>query len=320
MTTVEDEVLSPNILSLQEHVLVIQKHQSRIKEAFFDYITAIKAAFEQLGEDVFEVDLARELRMSASTLNRWKSIGSSEIIAENVDSVPPVFSSLYEITLLEKLYINEKGPAKGKAEVQKLFNRGSINPSTETKDIRHYVEKLKRERLAKKRQQKEELLLQNIDAVGYDTTRNYNKLSEAVSDGVKVRTIVITPPKDILTKWADPGYLGSDIHNEFPVSEIRGKSEADTITCLLTVPNARIDVGIKILQASGFNYRRTFFQSPKNGKDEVHLVGQRGHSKIPNTIEGVDAIKIAQLIGKPPYAILFGYFAAQDWVSIQDPI
>ena len=44
---------------------------------------AISNAFDQLGGDVFDRELAKELGMSASTLNRWKSIGSSRVIAEN---------------------------------------------------------------------------------------------------------------------------------------------------------------------------------------------------------------------------------------------
>ena len=57
-------------------------------------------------------------------------------------------------------------------------------------------------------------------------------------------------PTELLTRWGDPAFLKSDIQAEFPVSELRGKSEAEFISCLIQVPNVRIDVGIKLLNAS----------------------------------------------------------------------
>ena len=64
------EILDVGVLSFQEHVEAIRGHQSRIKEAVFDFVQSIRLAFAQLGTDVFEQDLAKELKISASTLNR----------------------------------------------------------------------------------------------------------------------------------------------------------------------------------------------------------------------------------------------------------
>ncbi len=316
----DQQVLAPNMLSLQEHVALIQGHQQRIKEAIFDFVAAVSNAFDQLGEDVFQRDLAKELGMSASTLNRWKSIGSSKVIAENVDTVPPVFSSLYEITLLEKMYVEENGEAKGRKEVQKLINRGSITPTTDTKDIRFFVDRLKKDRLDRKRQTKEQMLLEHGNAVGYGSDQRYSSLAKAVEEGLKVRTIAMAPPNDLLSRWGDPAFLKSAIPDEFPVSELRGKSESEFITCLIRVPNVRIDVGIKLLNACGFNYRRTFFHLSKSTKGEVVLLGQRGMGGSVGDIEETDLADIAERIGSGPYMMLFEPCDRDGWMSIKDPV
>jgi hypothetical protein len=316
----KQELLDRNTLSLQEHVDLIRQHQSRIKDALFDFVISIRNAFDQLGPDVFDRDLARELKISASTLNRWKSIGVSKVIEQNKDAVPAVFSSLYEITLLERLYVEEKGDVAGRAEVQKLINRGSITPATETKDIRFFVDRVKRDRLEKKRKLKEQLLLQHNGAVGYDHPKDYSKLADAVRLGARFRTIAATLPKDLLTKWADVGFLKSDLQIDFPISETRGRSEIETVTCLLKVPNSRIDTAIKVLQASGFSYRRTFFDRKTSGNADVVVFGQRGSSSSIPEIDSVDIIELASQLGAAPYLLLFGSHNRKDWVSIPEPI
>jgi hypothetical protein len=322
MDATKHEILPPNVLSLAEHVEIIQSHQFRMKEAIFDFVGSVRLAFDQLGPEVFDRDLARELRMSASTLNRWKSIGSSVVVIENKANLPPVFSSLYEVTLLEKLYVEEKGEAAGRAELQKLISRGSIAPTTETKDIKFYVDRLKRERLEKKRNLKEKLLFEHEGAVGYASHQNYRTLTEAVVDGAKFRTIVAEVPKDLLTKWADPGFLKSDIQRDFPLSELRGRSENQSITCLLKVPNHRIDVAIKILQASGFSYRRTFFNSnePHDGRSSVVVFGERGAASSTTSVGGTELVDLARRLGASPYLILFDACFDHEWVSIKEPM
>lgn len=318
--TGKQEILDRNTLSFQEHVDLIRKQQGRIREAVFEFIQSIRVAFDQLGQDVFEQELAKELKLSASTLNRWKSIGSSILIENNINSIPPVFSSLYEITLLEKLFVEEKGEDAGRAEVQKLINRGSISPTTETKDIRFFVDKLKRERLEKKRQLKEQLLLDHAGAAGYEHPNSYGSLRDAIAVGAKFRTIVAAPTHDLLTKWADPAYLRSDLQAAFPLSEVRGRSEAAAITCLLRVPNSRIDVAIKILQANGFSYRRTFFDRNADGSRDVVVFGQRGASSAVTETSSVDLVELAVHLGTAPCLMLFDSCTRKDWTAIKDPM
>lgn len=320
MPEVDQEVLRPNVLSLSEHVDIIKGHQQRIKDAIFDFVSSVSIAFDQLGPDIFERDLAKELGMSASTLNRWKSIGSSQIISENSDSIPPVFSSLYEISQLEKLYVKEKGDTQGRQEVQKLINRGSISQTTETKDIRFFRKNLKREVLDEKKRLKEETLLNHSGQIGYTTEKVFSHLEDCIDSGLKVRTIVLSPPNSFLTRWGDPGVLRSDINAEFPLAELRGKSESQSITCLLNVPNQRIDVAIKILNATGFNYRRTFFHLLEFEKGNVVVYGQRGSGGKVYDDEPKTLIELAEQIGHKPFISLFDWCDREDWISIPEPI
>lgn len=324
------EILNPNELSLKEHVSIILEKQNKIKESVWDYIESIKIAHEQLGSDVFDSELSKELGMSSSTLNRWKSIGSSQIVSENKDNLPPVFSSLYEVTLLEKQYTSFYGNSVGLKKVQTLINRRSITSNTETKDIKHFVDEIKREKLDKKRLEKEQFLIQKSGKVGY-VEEQYSSLREMVEKGGKVRTIVCVPPSGLLTKWSDSGFSNSDLNDEFPISEIRGRSESISINIFVVVPNHRIDVGLKILKSGGFSYRETFFEQHQNvgfssNKGGLVVVfGQRGMGgstrsvqSSNSTIKGV--IEISEQIGEKPYLLLFDTHNGDGWVSIKDPI
>lgn len=325
------EVLSSNELSLDEHVENIISKQNQIRVSVWEYIESINFAFNQLGQDVFDGELSKKLGMTASTLNRWKSIGSSKTIHENKHSLPPVFSSLYQITLLEKQYKDFYGETQGLKKVQNLINRRSIHTNTETKDITHYVDEIKRVKLDKKRSEKEQFLIEKSGKVGYEVEDNYSSLNEMVEKGVKVKTIVCCPPSDLLTKWSDPSLTHSDLNNEFPISEIRGRSELQPINIFIVVTNNRIDVGLKILKSSGFSFRQVFYPKHTNsgffGKksDLIVVYGQRGAGGSGElikseslTLNGV--IEISEKIGHKPYLLLFDKHDGTDWLSVENPI
>ena len=327
----EIEIILPNVMTLEEHVERITQCRTRFQLALFDFVDAIVLAYEQLGEDMFERELAQRLGMATSTLNRWKSIGNSQLIQQNREKIPPVFSSLYEITQLEKGYEQFYGAADGPRKLQSLINRRSITPETEAKDIKHFVDEVRRKRLDVNRQKKEQLLLEKDGAAGYQIDQTYQSLAGLIESGVKVRTIVIFPPTEKLTHWSDMGVLNSDINREFPISEIRGRSERDAINLLVVLPNHRIDVGIKLLKASGFNYRETFF--PPNHADgfvgdrgaKVVLLGQRGRGETGKDLsssnlstEGV--VELAEHLGEGPYLMMFGKVDKEGWVCLSNPI
>lgn len=328
---VTGELVPKGQLSLEEHVQVITEKQRRIKEAIWDYIQSIRIAFEQLGSDVFDSELAKELGMTSSTLNRWKSISLSEVVVENQDLLPPVFSSLYQVTLLEKQYKDFYGPNRGVKKIQSLINRRSIHPNTDTKDITFFVDQVKRERLDKKRLEKEQFLLDQRGSVGYEVGDRYSSIHEMVDQGVKVRTIVLIPPQDLLTKWSDMGLSTSDIDEEFPVSELRGRSEVKPISYFVVVPNSRVDVGLKILRSGGFSFRQIFYPTHEgygfsgDRSQPVVIYGQRGMggslknvSSTDTSIEGV--CQIAEQIGEGPFLVLFGENEKDGWLSVTDPI
>ena len=328
---VKGELIPKGHLTLQEHVKVITEKQLRVKEAVWDYIQSIRVAFDQLGSDVFDSELAKELGMTSSTLNRWKSISLSEVVVENRDQLPPVFSSLYQVTLLEKQYKDFYGPSRGVKKIQSLINRRSINPNTETKDITFFVDQVKRERLDQKRLEKEQYLLDQQGSVGYEVGEKYSSIQEMVEQGVKVRTIVVSPPQDLLTKWSDMGFSSSDIDEEFPVSELRGRSEVQSINYFVVVPNSRVDVGLKILRSGGFSFRQIFYPNHEGygfsgeRSQPVVVYGQRGMggsvrnvSSTDTSLEGV--CQIAEQIGEGPFLVLFGENEREGWLSVTDPI
>lgn len=325
------EVIPEGHLSLQEHARVISEKQLRIKEAVWDYIESIKLAFEQLGSSVFEHELAKELGMTASTLNRWKSISLSSTVTNNRDQLPPVFSSLYQTTILEKQYKDFYGEKTGIKKLQSLIDRRSINPNTDTKDIKFLVDKIRKERLDQKRREKENYLLEANTSVGYDSTNQYASIHAMVADGVKVRTFLLLPPTDLLTKWSDLGYPTSAMHEEFPVADLRGRSEVTPINCFVLVPNTRLDVGLKLLRSSGFSFRQIFYPSHAHGgffseKSALIIVhGQRGMGSSMKNISSSgtsldDACKIAEQIGTGPFLCLFAQAHNNTWLSLPDPI
>lgn len=325
------EIILPNALTLDEHVERITQCRTRVQVALFDFVDAIRLAHDQLGVDMFERELAQRLGMATSTLNRWKSIGNSQLIQQNREKLPPVFSSLYEITQLEKGYGKFYGETDGPKKLQSLINRRSITPETETKDIKHFVDEVRRQRLDINRQKKEQFLLEKGDAAGYQIDQTHKSLAGLIENGVKVRTIVIFPPNEKLTHWSDMGVMNSDINREFPISEIRGRSERDAINLLVVLPNHRIDVGIKLLKASGFNYRETFF--PPNHADgfvgdrnsKVVLLGQRGRGETGKDLSSSNlstngVVELAEHLGEGPYLMLYGKVEKEDWICLANPI
>ena len=327
----EVEILLPNSLTLDQHVERITQCRTRVQVALFDFVDAIRLAHEELGADTFERELAQRLGMAASTLNRWKSIGHSQVIQQNREKLPPVFSSLYEITQLEKGYEKFYGEADGAKKLQSLINRRSITPETETKDIKHFVDEVRRQRLDITRQHKERFLLDKLGATGYEIDKNQKSLNDLIEAGIKVRTIVVFLPNEKLTQWSDMGVMNSDINREFPISEIRGRSERDAINLLLVVPNHRIDVGIKLLKASGFNYRETFFppheavgfSGDRNSK--VVILGQRGRGETGKDFSSKNlstdgVVELAEHLGNGPYLMLFEEVEKEGWLCLSNPI
>jgi hypothetical protein len=124
-----------NVLSLDEHVENIQSAKKSLTGSFFEYVDAIKIAHDQLEPDDFQFQLSAKLGMKASTLSRWVMIATSDFINQNKNDMPSVFSTLYDITRLEKLTIQLHQKERGRIALEKLIKKKSITQETEQHEI-----------------------------------------------------------------------------------------------------------------------------------------------------------------------------------------
>ncbi len=324
-------VIDDNLID--KHLSIINDCRNRVKTATFEFVYAIKSAYDELGSDVFQFELSQRLGISPSTLSRWLQIGNSQIIKSNIDSVPPVFSSLYEITLLESKYVQKFGEKDGLKKLQSLFNRKSISIKSEQTDIKSLLEDIQTEILLEKKLSKQSRVIELNNAEGYISEVEAKDLKELIQKGNLFRTFVIIPPTDLLTKWGDDGVFADDIHNQFPIADLRGMSSLEVINCLICVRSKQIDIAIKILYSCGFNFRDIFIPKENvlnNGykqiKDELIIVhGQRGmgsSSIINSTSSGSlnSIIELAEEIGSGPYLLLFNKANKENWSSLENPI
>ena len=91
-----------NHLTLDEHVKRLLDARTKIREGFWEFIDALKDARDQLSPNAFQNELGNRLEMRKSTLSKWIAIGSSDYLLSKRDQLPPTFSSLYVLTLIEK--------------------------------------------------------------------------------------------------------------------------------------------------------------------------------------------------------------------------
>lgn len=325
------EILVASSMSVDEHVQIINDCRNHVRTATFEFIHAVKKAYDELGQDVFQNELARKIGMSNSTLSRWLSIGSSEIIQRNSDSVPPVFSSLFEITLLEKEYLKVY-EGKGLKKLQTLFNRKSIATDSEQKDIKQLVDNVRAEKRAIKGAIRESLIISHQGGTGYEHSDNSpSNLADLITTGALFKTIIIIPPSDQLTKWNDPGLFANDLYEQFPIADLRGMTTGGAINCFISVKTSRIDVAIKVLTANGFSYRDIFVpQQPRTGFDRIKeqnvvVYGQRGSERLPDfkptlATDTQSIIDLAEQLGKEPNLLLFANVNSEKWVCLPQPI
>ena len=132
------DVYSPNELTLEDHIIKIQNCFETLKQSIFNTVISIKECRDQFGEEVFEKDISERLGMSPSYLNRWVSIGNSDFIMNNQQYLPHTFSSLYNLTQLEKRY-NDFYGNEGSDRLQRLLDRGEISTKSQQNQIKDLI-------------------------------------------------------------------------------------------------------------------------------------------------------------------------------------
>lgn len=320
------EVIPANQLTIDQHVDRIRNAFNRARSAIFDLVDTIKSAHDQLGGDVFQSELAKRLEMSASTLSRWLQIGNSQFLIAQQARLPGTFSSLYDLTRLEKIYVEQYGPTEAQRRLVTLLEDGKVSPTSERSDIQALLKSID-DRLKKKAKKEREQRI--IDLAGRNELPASDKVSLSVllEQGSIFRTFVAVPPRELLSKWGDDGILEIDIADQFPVANLRAPSMSEVVTCFISVPANQVDAGLKILGAFGFTYRDMFIPNIKGDgltlikSETITLRGERGIGKTPPltsmaSSELDDLLSFAEDAGAGPHLLLFDTTERTSWTCL----
>lgn len=320
-----NEVIVSGQFTIDEHIDRIKRCLEKTRDSIFETVITIKQCKDEVGDDVFQNEISKRLGMSPSTLNRWLSIGSSNFILDHKDKLPSTFSSLYDITLLEKKYVEFYGQTKGSDQLQKLLDEGNISITSYQSDIQEILRSidLKLKNRQKRQREKNVVGLSGGEIKFQTKTTTIEELSISQS---KFRSFVIQLPKELISRWGDDGYSELEIMEEFPLYDLRTPSIFDVVTCLITVPINKFDVGIKVLNSFGFTYRDVFIPTQSSdrltlmSKEKVVLRGERGlGSPKTNTLKSSstnDLIEWTTENSDGPYCLVFDTTDQPHWVSV----
>ena len=256
------DVYSPNELTLEDHILKIQNCFETLKQSIFNTVISIKECRDQFGEEVFEKDISERLGMSPSYLNRWVSIGNSDFIMNNQQYLPHTFSSLYDLTQLEKRYKDFYGN-EGSDRLQRLLDRGEISTKSQQNQIKDLI-RVVDDRIKRQIKKNRESFFLNFSNGTTEVPIETTSLSECIEKGYRFRSFIIDLPNDLISHWGNEGVFEEDIENEFPLHKIRTPSNDQSVQCLLIIPSKKIDVGLKIINSFGFRYRDIFVPQSKS--------------------------------------------------------
>jgi|APSaa5957512576_1039674.scaffolds.fasta_scaffold09572_2 hypothetical protein len=320
------QVLDNHQIVLDNHVLKIQSAIENVRLSIFNLVSCVKIAYDDLGEDTFQKDLANRLNMNPSTLSRWKNIGESTFLTNNQSSLPETFSTLYDLTQLEKKYVDEYGENDGQKRLQKLIDQGKVSLKSKQTDIKELLSIIDKKTKAKKKKQRENNILGLVNK-SISTTTSKETLDELLMKGSVFKSFVIIPPDELLSRWGNEGYSDEDIYQEFPIAELRSPSVNDVIQCLILVPGKKINTGLKILSGFGFNYRDMFIPTQMDDglklikSEKVILRGERGSGgNIKNSLIDSysinDILKFSESIGSTPSILVFEDTDQKGWTCV----
>lgn len=320
-----NEIISRNELTIEEHVQRIKLCLERTRQSIFETVISIKECKEQLGNDVFQKDVSDMLGMSPSTLNRWLSIGNSKFILSHQSDLPHTFTSLYNITQLEKKYL-EYYPKDGHQRLEKLIEKGDITITSQNTDISEILKKIDDKIKVRKKKEREQNILSLGDGVVVKETKT-TSIDDLISENKKFRSFIINLPIELIKRWGDEGVSELDIMDEFPLHELRAPSVSEDVMCLMVVPMNKINVGIKILTSFGFTYRDTYIPSHSSSnlqrftKENVVVRGERGFGGNPPSDE-ISSSKTNDLVSwvstnlPSPYCLVFDDIDVDGWVCL----
>lgn len=284
------EVIPSGKLTFEEHVDRIRQALENLKYSIFEVADAIHLAYEQLDGDVFQIELSEHLRMSQGTLSRWVSIGRSDFILNNRPDMPSTFTGLYQITRLEKMYLDGYGEDRAYQKLSKLISKRHITNTAEISHIQHLIKQLEDLQKSNRKQHKETTIL-NLSGSVIPSNDRHVSLDKLIQNNQTFRTFFVSPNPDVIKKYKDDSIFDTDINSDFPLSEIRTPTLTDSVMCFIKLPMKDIETGLKMLSGWGFTYRDMLVPSYfKNGltllrNENVLIRGERGYSSF-KTISG----------------------------------
>lgn len=310
--------------SINQHVRQIEAALSNARIAFFDLLKTIKAARDDLGEDIFLKDLADRLSISSGNLSKYLQIADCDPIIKKQKSLPPTLTTLYTLVQTHNALIKSDGADKADKAFYRILDK--VDTSYEANDVLPFLKKAK-EKLNKINKQNREnklLSLSDAEVVTNTIATNILPISKLTSTNQKFRTIFIDPPKSIIDWASKSGVFSSDIAEKYPIAELRAPSTKITVEGFVYCPAHQIDGGLKILDASGFEFRDIIV--PSSGhlgfellrNEKVLIRGERGAASRLTLESGIEtdlygALTIAELIGSEPRVLIFASETYDGW-------
>lgn len=312
-----------NSLSFDEHIKRITDAKDKIHSGTFEFATAIVDAIDQLDDNTIHSRIAERLGMHRSTLSRWIDIGSNQTLMNRRKTLPSSFGVLHTLTRIEKKYVEHFGKLQGNINFLKLFDDGSITNNTERPDVLEILEVIDNKiNLNRKIVNQNKLLILNGRNTKTEEAAVYS-VDELISKKKVFKTFVIIPTKSQIQKWNNCDY-DTDIHDDYPIANLRHTSHVGSIECLIKVTAKDLPTGLMMLSGFGFTYRNIIVppNSSKNyepiSNEDIIIRGERGRTSASQnplvSTEIEDILSYAELIGNAPY-LLCGTTTDRDrWV------
>ncbi len=309
---------------INQHVRHIETAITNTRFALFDLIKAIKDARDDLGDDVFNNELADKLSISQSTLSKYLRIANCTPLIKRQKSLPPTLTTLYSLVQTHSKLVKVEGADKADESFNKVLQK--LSPLSEAKDVAPFLKKAS-ERWKKKNQNNREVKILSLSASDTSYVKGSTKiepLSKIFSGDKKYRTIFISPTPQLIKDACNHGVLSSDIAEQYPIADLRAPSTAITVQGFVYCAANQIDGGLKILNACGFEFRDIIV--PCNGdqgfnllnRDKILIRGERGAENHPKLRSGMEtslqgALTIAEELGDKPRLYIFASESYEGW-------
>lgn len=312
------------------HVTQIEDALRKAQEARFGVIAAINDAYEELGDDVFQKELAVRLGISAPQLTKYIKIAKCSPLIVRADKLPETFTTLYDLTRLRTEYVKAYGDKVGANRFEEYLDK-HVTPTTESRKVGETLAKVKAvSRKTRKAKREEDLLsLEEKQVPVVKTKTRITSFSALIKDRAVFRTLFIALDEKHVRWAAQHDVFPSEIAERFPLADLRAPSVKESVMGFVLCPARLIDGGLKLLEASGFEFRDLFSPSYGSGgyehlKDhEVIIRGERGAPRsfkqnvaVDTGVEG--ALTIAETLGSEPRLLVSSLDRRTGWVVL-DP-